>query len=190
RERAHNDDYPNQLMLSPAEVGQAISMDRDSQTGNTLTATLTNRRLLSRLSAFARYDGTLRRLGDEAFTAGLPAQRHFLRALFTADAAVVNGSVELRSDSPGFLQDVQLLLTGFGIQSSIFSESKLGLGGALPDRPATSPGPRRMRGDADNRRHGLRIDSGSLRSFGKHIALLPGRKLEQLSTAISYAISS
>src|SRR5205823_3060150 len=97
-ERAYNDDYPNQLMLSPAEVGQPISSDRDFQTGNTLTATLTNRRLLSRLSAFARIDGNSRRLGDEAFTAGLPAQRHFLRALFTADAAVVNGSVELRSD--------------------------------------------------------------------------------------------
>src|SRR5205814_1295234 len=110
-----------------------------------------------------------------------PAQRHFLRALFTADAAVVNGSVELRSDSPGFLQDVQLLLTGFGIQSCIFSESKFGLGGALPDRPATSPGLRHVRGDADNRRHGLRIDSGSLRAFGKYIGLLTGRKLEQLS---------
>ena len=34
--------------------------------------------------------------------------------------------------------------------------------------------------DAASRRHGLRIDSGSLRSFSKYIGLLPGRKLQRL----------
>ena len=45
-------------------------------------------------------------------------------------------------------------------------------------------------------RHGLRIDPGSLRSFGKHIVLLAGQKLEQLrrhraspSTAIQLALA-
>ena len=58
-------------------------------TRNTLTATLTNRRLLSRLSAFVRTDDGQRRLSDEAFTAGLAAQKHLLRALFTADAKII-----------------------------------------------------------------------------------------------------
>ena len=44
------------------------------------------------------------------------------------------------------------------------------------------------RGDAISRRHGLRIDQGSLRSFGKHVALLPGRKLAQLAGAIAIAL--
>jgi ribonucleoside-diphosphate reductase alpha chain len=44
--------------------------------------------------------------------------------------------------------------------------------------------------NADIQRHGLRIDSGSLRSFGKHVGLLPGRKLEQLAHAISFAIAT
>ncbi|HLL90418.1 MAG TPA: hypothetical protein VK324_14055, partial [Tepidisphaeraceae bacterium] len=34
-------------------------------------------------------------------------------------------------------------------------------------------------------RHGLRIDPGSLRSFGKFVGLIPGRKLEQLAHACS-----
>jgi ribonucleoside-diphosphate reductase alpha chain len=42
---------------------------------------------------------------------------------------------------------------------------------------------------ADSRRHGLRIDSGSLRSFVRHVGLLPGRKAEQLAQAASLAIS-
>src|SRR5207245_7123165 len=92
------------------------------------------------------------------------------------------------------LEDVQLILLGFGIKSNRFeisnlkSQSETGNGGAvarggLPDRSASPDAP------ADFRRHGLRIDPGSLRSFGKHVGLLPGRKLEQLATAISYAIA-
>ena len=39
------------------------------------------------------------RLSDEAFTAGLAAQKHLLRGLFTADATINDGTLELRSDS-------------------------------------------------------------------------------------------
>ena len=35
----------------------------------------------------------------------------------------------------------------------------------------------------------MRIDPGSLRSFGKYVGLLPGRKLTQLATLISHAIA-
>ena len=69
--------------------------DDDATNGDTATATLTNRRLLSRLGAFVRTENGHRRLSDEAFTAGLAAQKHLLRALFTADALVANNTLEL-----------------------------------------------------------------------------------------------
>ena len=212
-ERLYNDDYVNSAMVDgdPDRATSAQSAD------NTTTATLTNRRLISRLKAFVRTEpGTgHRRLGDEAFTAGLAAQKHLLRALFTADANVADDALEISSTSRGLLEDIQLLLLGFGVQSAVYdlesdpvfstnhSSPSYGEGGAfaggeLPDRPGPGaaivdggvlPGPRGgatgLRGDAISRRHGLRIDRGSLRSFGKRVALLPGRKLGQLAGAIS-----
>ncbi|HMB96782.1 MAG TPA: LAGLIDADG family homing endonuclease, partial [Tepidisphaeraceae bacterium] len=113
----YNDDYVNELMLEDA--GAERSAAADSSTGNTITATLTNRRLLSRLKAFIRNDNGTRHLSEEAFTAGLAAQKHLLRALFTADSTIVNGTIHLHCDSLTLLQDVQLLLLGFGVQSSL-----------------------------------------------------------------------
>jgi ribonucleoside-diphosphate reductase alpha chain len=158
-ERAYDDDYANALMLDGCDADS--QRDEGSQeSGNTLTANLTNRRLLSRMKAFVRVDHGVRRLSDEAFTAGLAAQKHMLRALFTADGIVHHGSIELQSDSPQLLQDVQLILLGFGVQSAI----------------------------TDSDGNALRIDNGSLRSFAKYVGLLPGRKLEQLATAVTLAI--
>ena len=187
-DRTYADDYVNQLMLTESDA---------QDTGDTMTMTLTNRRLISRLKAFVRTENGAQRLSDDAFTSGLAAQRHFLRALFTADATVQHGTLDLQSESIGLLQDIQLILLGFGIQSSIsHGEGGALTSGGLPDRQVTyapsSPGTSaaRDRGDADAviRRHGLRIEPGSLRSFGTHIALLPGLKLEQLATAISFAL--
>ncbi|HEY2584144.1 MAG TPA: LAGLIDADG family homing endonuclease [Tepidisphaeraceae bacterium] len=186
-ERLYADDYFNREMAEMEEEGAAG--------GNTLTATLTNRRLLSRLKAFVRTEWGESRLSDEAFTSGLAAQKHLLRALFTADATIQNGSLELASPTRDILEDIQLLLLGFGIRSSIHAETDGGavVSGALPDRHANH-GPRddsnSARGDAESKRHGLRIDPGSLRLFGKHVGLLPGRKLEQLAGAISFAIAA
>jgi ribonucleoside-diphosphate reductase alpha chain len=188
-DRLYADDYVNHQMADVEE------------SGNTLTATLTNRRLLSRLKAFVRTENGQTRLSDDAFTAGLPAQRHLIRALFTADGSINNGSLGLASSSLGLLEDVQLLLLGFGVRSQISNfKSELDGGavvsGALSDwheshglrdqghRPSGS------RGDAESRRHGLRIDPGSLRSFAKHVGLLPGAKLDQLAAATSFAIAS
>ncbi|MEA2711687.1 MAG: ribonucleoside-diphosphate reductase alpha chain [Phycisphaerales bacterium] len=194
QDRTYADDYVNQLMVTNAEVND----DAD-----TITVTLTNRRLISRLKGFVRTDAGRARLSEEAFTAGLAAQKHFLRGLFTADGTIEGNTLELRSDSLGLLQDAQLILLGFGIQSAITSENDSGEGGALarggmPGRQgsfSTSPGMRDDGGpsaarriDAVASRHGLRIDPGSLRSFGKHVGLLPGKKLEQLATAISYSL--
>jgi ribonucleoside-diphosphate reductase alpha chain len=202
----YDDDYVNQLMVNERDLDES---------GNTLTVSLTNRRLISRLSAFIRNDGPRPRLSEEAFTAGLPAQKHFLRALFTADAQIKNNTLELTSANLGLLEDVQLLLLGFGVQSSLFTNNwQLTTNnsphndGGMPDRQSAPPRPgngvtqggafAQIGGacetttprDAESRRHGLRIDSGSLRSFAKYIGLMPGKKLEQLATAVSFAIST
>ena len=206
-ERAYADDYVQHAMT-----------DGGGDSPSTLTTAVTNKRLLSRLRAFVRAEPGprhARRLADEAFTAGLAAQKHLLRALFTADAVFTHNTIELRSDSPGLLEDVQLLLLGFGIQSSIVSPPSDGFSsedgasatGGLPGRQWTSgsdvpgrranadgasthnPPDRSQRGGADAKRHGLRIDPGSLRFFGKHVGLLPDRRLAQLADAISLAIA-
>ncbi len=67
-QRTYDDDYINESMVID-----------NGESGNTLTMKLTNRRLLSRLGLFSRTDSGQRRLNDDAFTAGLPAQRHLLR---------------------------------------------------------------------------------------------------------------
>jgi ribonucleoside-diphosphate reductase alpha chain len=175
-ERCYADDYVNPAMLS----------SESDSAGGTMTASFTNRRLLSRMRAYVRSGEIKPRLADEAFTAGLAAQKHLLRALFTADGTIDCGGLALYSASQGLLEDVQLLLLGFGVQSAVSSGdydafvamTQDGGGasvcGELPDRQgregAASPP---SRGDAAIRRHGLRIDSGSLRSFIQHIGLLP-----------------
>jgi ribonucleoside-diphosphate reductase alpha chain len=194
-DKAYADDYPT------------------AEEGGTITATLSQRRLISRLQAFVKVDNGERRLSDDAFTAGLAAQRHLLRALFSADAIINDETVILQSDSLSLLEDVQLILLGFGIKSAVVgsrqwavgseahvlptahsplpTETTHGEGGALvhggmPDRrmTPTSSGLRSPRGDADSRRHGLRIDPGSLRFFAQYIAFLPGEKLESLATLV------
>jgi ribonucleoside-diphosphate reductase alpha chain len=183
-DRTYEDDYVNTEMLHGAEAS--------ADNGNTMTAHLTNRRLMSRLKAFMRTDNGVRRLSDDAFTAGLAAQKHLLRALFTADGVIANGTIELLSDSPALLQDVQLILLGFGVQSMLNLDRDGGAvarGGLPSDRRVspTSSDPR-SRGTAGYR-HGLRVDSGSLRTFAKYVALLPGQKLEQLAGVVSLAIN-
>ncbi len=87
----------------------------------TLSRSYTNRRLISRLSAFIKTDRSTRRLSDEAFTAGLPAQKHLLRGLFSADAQVITDasgtSIVFTHASHTLVEDVQTLLIGFGIKS-------------------------------------------------------------------------
>ncbi len=201
------DDYVNHAMLANSNPGD--------ENGDTLTATLTNRRLLSRAKAYIRTDNAQRRLTDDAFTSGLAAQKHLLRGLFTADGVVAHNTLELRSESLGLLEDVQLILLGFGVQShltinhsalgtqsSLLSSHDLGQDGAsaiggMPGRLSdlTNPtgtrggsGPS-FRGGAEAQRHGLRIDPGSLRLFSQHVGVLPGKKLEQLAHAVSFAVT-
>jgi ribonucleoside-diphosphate reductase alpha chain len=121
-------------------------------------AVATRRRLLNRLTAFVIRDSSGKHLSEDAFIAGLPAQRHLLRGLFSADATIQNGIVELVHSSSAMLEDVQLLLLGFGVRSA--RQEILG-------------------------RYVLRIDPASLRNFALHIGLLSGRKSASLATAVS-----
>jgi ribonucleoside-diphosphate reductase alpha chain len=165
-QRLYDDDYVNQLMVNDDETA-----------GGTATAALTNRRLLRRIRAYVSYESSERRFSDDVFTAGLAAQKHLLRGLFTADATFNNSNLELTSDSVGLLQDAQLILLGFGIQSAVFN---LGESGTIAGNSAKES-------DGISRRHGLRIDPGSLRNFAKYVGLLPGKKLQQLTSAIELA---
>jgi ribonucleoside-diphosphate reductase alpha chain len=177
-QRRYRDDYVNQAMLGEPE----------DEASDTITATLTNRRLISRLRGFLRCDGHATRLGDEAFTAGLAAQKHLLRALFTADGIFENDALILPHESEALLQDVQLLLLGFGVQASLDIRSEGGAfaSGVLPSRRVSSGHsvPSDHSGHAETSRHGLRIEPGSLRSFLTHIGLLPGTRQQQLAEIV------
>lgn len=183
-ENMYGDDHANQAMLS----------SNYGYDGATLTTAVTHRRLISRMKAFVYTEAGNRRLSDEAFTAGLPAQKHLLRGLFTTDGTITEKSIELRSYSPGLLHDVQLILLGFGVQSCYYQSELDGgavEGGALSDRRVhpNALGPRALnsRGDAVDRRHGLRIEPASLRLFCKHVGLLPGRKRDDLIHTVAAA---
>jgi ribonucleoside-diphosphate reductase alpha chain len=212
----HADDFAARVAN---EIG-SLATEHNESFAPTLIAPVMHRRLNSRMNAFVRREQGRTRLSDEAFTAGLAAQKHMLRGLFTADALINNHTVELQNESRGLLQDIQLILLGFGVQSSIFelqnedrgwkiensnsqlssilnpSSSTLNDGGAvasgvLSDRQvSTTPLGRDdfMSRDA-NPRHGLRIDSGSLRSFYTHVGLIPGMKKDRLASLMSQHLS-
>jgi ribonucleoside-diphosphate reductase alpha chain len=189
-ERVYADDYVNQLMVE----GASSETSEAEPAAPTLTTTITHRRLLSRIKAFVRTESGHRRFSDEPFTAGLAAQKHLLRGLFSADAEITKNTLELLNHSLGLLQDVQLILVGLGIQSSI--QTDLCDGGAvvsgvlLDGQVDTTPLGRRvpsLAGDAIQC-HGLRIDPGSLRSFLKFVGLLPGRKHDQLTNIVTHTV--
>ena len=162
---AHTTDAPTFARYIADTWGDAALTESGGGTAVAEVGPVTNRRLISRVKAFVRADAGQCRLSDEAFTAGLAAQKHLLRGLFTADGQVDHNTLELHHASTGLLSDVQLVLLGFGVQSTVTSAAAHGGTGVL------------------------RVDPGSLRSFGKHVGLLPGRKLERLAEAISIAIA-
>ena len=107
------DDYANELMLAESDSGVFES--------SLMTLTVENRRVLSRLRAYVRTDHGQTRLSDDAFTAGLAAQKHLLRGLFTADGVVTDSTIELPGTA-AFLGDVQTILLGFGVKAAIVGE--------------------------------------------------------------------
>ena len=200
-------DYVHENWLDThADSEPGEDSDSISQEVGVATVTLTNRRLISRIRAFARVEDGQVRLSDDTFTTGLAAQKHILRGLFSADGQIVNNTIELQHESLGLLQDVQMILLGFGVKSKLLSASSHELSafdkfdggavvcGGLPGRRVTptllgmretaSNGDQQPRRDADDRRHGLRIDPGSLRFFCKYIGVLPSPKLEELANVV------
>src|SRR4051794_4392885 len=93
RDRSYDDDYVDRTMIDLDDDTNGSSSNANGGSGGTLTADLTNRRLLSRLRAFVRLENGTRRLSDDAFTSGLAAQKHLLRALFTVDSAIETNSL-------------------------------------------------------------------------------------------------
>ena len=139
-----------------------ISYDILGDPGPRATAlqTVTNRRLIGRMQAYMTGEGVSRRMADEAFTAGLAAQKHMLRGLFSADGDIVDGSMEIRSVSIGFLSDLQMLLLGFGVRAEV--------------RPGIAI-------------HTLRIHQSSLKDFAGQISVLPGDLWRHLQVAVQMA---
>jgi ribonucleoside-diphosphate reductase alpha chain len=208
----HADDFAARIAH---EIGVLATDDNTGDSEGdapTMIAPVMHRRLISRMNAFTRVEAGRRRLSDEAFTAGLPAQKHLLRGFFTADALVNNHAVELQNQSRGLLQDVQLILLGFGVQSAIFeiNNSEVAATPASPssrfnesanDGGAVASGAmsgRQVsttplgRDEFESRdatpRHGLRIDPGSLRSFYTLVGLIPGEKRDRLTSLVGQSI--
>ncbi len=148
------DDYANELMVN--------SDDSNVIDSSTITLTVTNRRLLSRLRAYTAKANGQTRLSDEAFTAGLAAQKHILRALFSADGVIENDTLTLRHASRGLLEDVQVILLGFGVKSAQIDGGAVGGGSPVSRTDSAHP---------TAPRHGLRIDPGSLHNFATNIGL-------------------
>jgi ribonucleoside-diphosphate reductase alpha chain len=189
----HADDFAARIAAEIANGVDSLATQPHEAFAPTMIAPVVHRRLISRMNAFIRNEAGRRRLSDEAFTAGLAAQKHMLRGLFTADALINNHSVELQNQSRTLLQDVQLILLGFDVQSAIFDLTNDGgavASGAMSGRQvSTTPlGSDDFQSHDANPRHGLRIDPGSLRSFYTHVGLIPGAKKDRLTSLVSQAI--
>ena len=180
--------------------------DGDRDDGDTLTATLTNRRLLSRLKAFVRTDdGAAAASATKPSPPASPRRSTCSAACSPPTASVTNDTLELhqpnrsaarrRAAHPARLRHPIRIIDTRRTQHSTLAKAEPSPAEACPDDGGLLRSTRlrqrgrlqavaaTSRGDAASRRHGLRIDPGSLRSFGKHVGLLPGTKLEQLADA-------
>ena len=97
-ERLYDDDYVN---AADARRRRATPMTTTPRTGNDATATLTNRRLLSRLQGLRPHRRTAtRRLGDERSPPGWRRRSTCSAACSPPTASSRNNSIELQSDEP------------------------------------------------------------------------------------------
>ena len=164
----YNDDYVNTAMLTlHTSPSLHAGTERTRAVPAPLATTLSHPRLLARLKAFTRTESGSRRLSDDAFTAGLAAQKYLLRALFSAETTLDDHGLTLTVDSLPLLSDVQLILLGFGIRATVSSD------------PASLN---------TTRRHRLVIPPISLSAFQRHIGLFAGSKAFDLSVAIEGTI--
>ena len=123
------------------------------------------------------------------FEAGLGVQKYVLQGLFTADGTVANYGeksqyVALDSTSLKLIQDVQILLLGFGIKSKLYKNRRAGKDTALlPD------GKGGLKEYAVKEMHSLRISRSSRVLFEELIGFMSEspkqKKLEELNKAVA-----
>ncbi|MBI2582628.1 vitamin B12-dependent ribonucleotide reductase [Candidatus Woesearchaeota archaeon] len=123
------------------------------------------------------------------FEAGLGVQKYVLQGLFTADGTVANYGeksqyVALDSTSLKLLQDVQILLLGFGIKTKLYKNRRAGKTTALlPD------GKGGLKEYAVKEMHSLRISRSSRVLFEELIGFMPEspkqKKLEELNKTVA-----
>jgi len=151
---------------------------------------ITNNKVVEKINQYI--DATLKSyektLGEKIFESPLSAQRYVLQGLFTADGTVANYGeksqyVALDSSNLQLLKDVQLLLTGFGIKSKVYTDRRAGKDTALlPD------GKGGVREYKIKPQHSLRISKSSRVLFEKFIGFMPntkkGEKLAKLNNDV------
>ena len=123
------------------------------------------------------------------FEAGLGVQKYVLQGLFTADGIVANYGeksqyVALDSTSLKLLQDVQILLLGFGIKTKLYKNRRAGKTTALlPD------GKGGLKEYSVKEMHSLRISKSSRVLFEDLIGFMPEspkqKRLEELNKAVA-----
>ena len=123
---------PDEVRVSTSGMGGAVS--RLAFASRVVVDAFKNYAVLDEGSHLKRFTRAVYEL-DRSSTAAL------LRGLFTADGTVANhGDVSLDSSSLELLQQVQLLLLGFGIKSKLYRERRGGLlESVLPDGRALPP---------------------------------------------------
>jgi ribonucleoside-diphosphate reductase alpha chain len=130
-----------------------------------------------------------RRFTDRVFTLDRPTQAAILRGMFTGHGAVVNQgekarSVVLDSKSPALLEQVQLLLLGFGIRSRIHT-NRLALGQSVTVMPNNQGF---VDGFDFQQIHSLRIGRESIRQFEEEIGFFEeSKKTAQLAELNRFA---
>ncbi len=158
---------------------QVVSTATGLRVGTSVSAVLAKVRQLAVLDAGA----SAKKMTDEIFALDHPSQAAILRGLFTADGTVANYGeksqyVSLDSTSRELLQQVQLLLLGFGIKAKLYENRR-----ALNQNTAMLPdGKGGKREYPVQQMHSLRISRSSRVIFEQEIGFLPGSaKVEKLA---------
>ncbi|MEM6365898.1 MAG: LAGLIDADG family homing endonuclease, partial [Planctomycetota bacterium] len=149
-------------------------------------------RIVKELRRYAVLDqgSTGKLLTDEVFSLDRPSQAAILSGLFTADGTVANyGSksqyVSLDSTSEALLEQVQLLLLGFGIKSKIY-RNRRAIGATHADLPDGKGGTKSY---PVAQMHSLRISRSSRVQFENEVGFLPesdkANRLNELNANVS-----
>ncbi len=182
------------VTLSPEEIRVAERVNsglnaykkEDAHDGRARRAThVTQPLVLDEVKRYAVLDegSEAKRFTEEVFKLDRDSVAAILRGLFTADGTVANYSdksqyVALDSTSEVLLQQVQLLLLGFGIKSKLY-RNRRSLGTLEAEMPDGHGGRRRY---PVKQMHSLRISRDSRQRFEREIGFIPGSpKAEQLA---------